>query len=721
MKKVVIISFLILLFGSLTCHAITVNSRLALHRAKSASMRMPANSPRHIQAFVKIDSEQALEDLKKQGVTVNCRFGNIFTVTMDADKVDAVSRLKSISAMAVAQMVAPTNDAALEKSDIEGVHDGSGEGFNGHEYTGRGVVLGVIDTGIDYNHINFRDEDGNNRVKRAYLPDDETGTHPVLDGNELPGSHYVTPEEIAALTADNDATSHGTHTTGTAAGSYMANGMNGVAPEADLVLCGMPSNKFSDANIANCVAYIFDYAKSVGKPAVINMSIGSNDWSHDGTSFLSQVFDEVSGPGKICIVSAGNDGNKLIHYRHTISSETDTIRSVLVNPNGYYYNGYVSMWCDDTTPHSLYFTVVDNNTKETVYRSALFKDLDPEEVVEITSDDDPELAQYYTGTIYLAMAEEYNGKFHSIIMPVATPTDRRYYIAVHYGAPVGTNLEAWCSSETYLRNSGFEGYVEGNTLKSISDLATGEKVISVGAYVSKKTVVAERGTMNYNLSPMDDMAAFSSYGPDANGISRPDVCAPGYVLVSSFSRYDTKSRSYGKGYALLETVDEVEYPYGVVYGTSMSTPIVAGAVAVWLQAKSTLTSADIKDILENSSLRDDYVENGDPERWGCGKLRIAEGLRYLLQNSGDPTVLNRIELNEPRLYPNPSDGAFVIDFDNRDKTELKIYSADGRLVYSALLSEPHNALNLQNVLARGMYLVQLRSENTVFVKHLIIR
>ncbi|MBP5498985.1 MAG: S8 family peptidase, partial [Muribaculaceae bacterium] len=167
--------------------------------------------------------------------------------------------------------------------------------------------------------------------------------------------------------------------------------------------------------------------------------------------------------------------------------------------------------------------------------------------------------------------------------------------------------------------------------------------------------------------------------------------------------------------------DEVEYPYGVVYGTSMSTPIVAGAVAVWLQAKSTLTSADIKDILENSSLRDDYVENGDPERWGCGKLRIAEGLRYLLQNSGDPTVLNRIELNEPRLYPNPSDGAFVIDFDNRDKTELKIYSADGRLVYSALLSEPHNALNLQNVLARGMYLVQLRSENTVFVKHLIIR
>ena len=148
-------------------------------------------------------------------------------------------------------------------------------------------------------------KDGQLRIVRVYMPCDSTGTHPVVGGEELPGSEYTTPGEIAALTTDDSTYYHGTHTTGTAAGSFMDNGLHGVATGAQIVACGMPDEELTDFNVANSIKYIFDYADKVGLPAVINMSIGSQDGAHDGTSPLCQLFKEASAPGRICVVSAG--------------------------------------------------------------------------------------------------------------------------------------------------------------------------------------------------------------------------------------------------------------------------------------------------------------------------------------------------------------------------------------------------------------------------------
>ena len=87
----------------------------------------------------------------------------------------------------------------------------------------------------------------------------------MIDGYELPGSCYENPSDIALLKTDDTASSHGTHTLGTAAGSYKENGWHGVACDADIVVCGMPEQQLTDVNIANAVKYIFDYADRVGK------------------------------------------------------------------------------------------------------------------------------------------------------------------------------------------------------------------------------------------------------------------------------------------------------------------------------------------------------------------------------------------------------------------------------------------------------------------------
>ena len=122
---------------------------------------------------------------------------------------------------------------------------------------------------------------------------------------------------------------------------------------------------------------------------------------------------------------------------------------------------------------------------------------------------------------------------------------------------------------------------------------------------------------------------YSSYGPDETGISRPDVCAPGSVVISSANRYyaNPPNLEYWQPSVYF---DGVEYPYCPDLGTSMSAPVVAGAVALWLQADPTLSTADVRDVLWHSSYRDSQVIRGNPERWGSGKLDIEAGMRYVL-------------------------------------------------------------------------------------------
>ena len=105
----------------------------------------------------------------------------------------------------------------------------------------------------------------------------------------LPGSSFETPEKIKALTTDDPLTTHGTQTAGIAAGGYRDNNWYGVAPGADIVLCGMPETELNDVRVAHCISYIDDYAHRVNKPYVINISLGCNAGPHDGTSFLTRV------------------------------------------------------------------------------------------------------------------------------------------------------------------------------------------------------------------------------------------------------------------------------------------------------------------------------------------------------------------------------------------------------------------------------------------------
>ena len=117
-----------------------------------------------------------------------------------------------------------------------------------------------------------------------------------------------------------------------------------------------------------------------------------------------------------------------------------------------------------------------------------------------------------------------------------------------------------------------------------------------------------------------------------NGVMRPDIVAPGSALVSSYNRFDTAMSRLNSWLCSTVKVDGVDYPYGINMGTSMATPVVTGAIALWLDANPQLTPDDIKDIFKRTAIRDHFVQAGNPARWGYGKLDVTAGLRYITRS-----------------------------------------------------------------------------------------
>ena len=581
-----------------------------------------------------------IDKLRGLGVGVNAAFDGFVTAQIPADKLEGVIASSGVLQVSLAQPLYWCNDSALWLSNVAPAHHAGGDIG---PFDGRDVIVGIIDSGIDFNHINLCDERGLSRVRAVYLPADTLGKrHPVVGGLELPGSCYETEQEIAALTTDYNGSSHGTHTLGTAAGSYRANCWNGVAPGAHLVACGLPSDQLSDVNIANAVKYIFDYADRVGKPCVINMSIGSNSGPNDGTSYLCRVFSSMTGAGRICVLSAGNDGDAPICFRYTMKHDSDTATTFLRNQwGGLQRQGYVSMWSGTADEYTSRVVIVNRSTGTLEYASPFIGALPDDSVFTITSENDAAFADYYKGEVSFACAVEPRfadggdlidqRRFHTYWVYDVESVQAGHLIGIQYVATAGTELVGWCTRDAYFYTFGLPWATGGSSSGSISDLATTDSVISVGAYYSRQSYIGASGQEifcgDYHTA---DVAPFSSFGPDERGIQRPDVCAPGAVLLSSANRYDVVSdRSQWPAAVML---NGESYPYYPNQGTSMSAPVVTGAIALMLEVNPSLTVADVREVLKRSSQMD-AADVGNIAQWGFGKLDVWAALDDVIENT----------------------------------------------------------------------------------------
>lgn len=695
--------------------ALSVRSRLVLSQAQQAHRVAPSEGEM-LSAFVQIDGDDALNSLGSEGVVVNSVTAGVATVQIPARAIERVAALRGVKTVALAQRVTVTNDSTRILSSIDAVHNGY---VGKHAYTGRGVIVGVIDTGVDFNHINLCDEQGHSRVLAAYLPADATGMPPVVGEYTLPGSHYCTPDEIAALTTDNPEQSHGTHTTGTAAGSYRDNGWHGVAPDAHIVVCAMPDSALTDVNIANSVRYIFDFASRAGLPCVINMSLGSEEGPHDGTSMLCRLFDEMSGPGRICVVSAANDGHRAHVLNHRFTSAVDTI-ATCVAPYSYRADGktvgYVSAWSTKGGPHTIVFTAVSKSTGKELCSWQIPQLEEDEKNVTFNFADDEGFSRYFDeGKIVAANGvESCNDHYHTIAELEVKPSSNDISLAFKLTSTTGDRVYAWGGNGLVFTRNGLDNMVSGSKSMSINDMATGDSAISVGAYCSRKYMPLEDGSMLVNSrSKVNEIAYFSGYGPDVRGKSRPDVTAPGFSLVSSSSRYDTTSGLATSWRAPGVTVDGVNYSYASHYGTSMSTPVVTGAIALWLEINPKLGPGHIRDILKKSSVQDSYTAV-EPSRWGYGKLNVAAGVNYLQQES----IVTGIAVAQLSI-DNLCNGDFIVRGLEGAAT-VTVHDMQGRAVAQQRVNSD-GQVQLSSVLSDGLYIVNVVARNSRLARVLVVR
>ena len=191
----------------------------------STSMSFAQNTSEDFyEAFIEIDQlDELLQyQLNAAGVTITSRFDNFIAVRINAGvELSTVMAINGVKSVTRSTYLETCSDSARYYSRVDPVHLGTGLEM---PYTGKGVIVAVIDGGFDFNHINFCDAEGNNRVKAVYMPYDNSGTQPVVRAIRLPGSYYEKPDEIAQLTTDDPNSTHGTHTAGTAAGSYRTTG-----------------------------------------------------------------------------------------------------------------------------------------------------------------------------------------------------------------------------------------------------------------------------------------------------------------------------------------------------------------------------------------------------------------------------------------------------------------------------------------------------------------
>ena len=630
----------------------------------------------YISAFIRIDDQSAIKELESLGVIMQCQFKNatLLTTLIPVEKIEAVADIATVSRINVASKMQTFTDAAREVSNVDDVLTYSTDARSAglpNAYDGTGVLLGVIDTGIDFQHIAFKDKNGNSRIKRAYVYNGST-------------DREYTSVTSSSPTTDNSSADHGTHTSSTAGGSSVViNGSSvtvtdnhasatygGMAPGTDLYLAGL--NALYDTYISNAFQYITNYAGT--QPLVVSNSWGSQIGPHDGTGdyadIVSEYFDD-NHPNRVCLFAASNDAGKskvgsaggyYVSGTATSASPLGTIiNSAYIDADpGFQYAGVLaSAWARGTSSLACKILVLNSST------GALVKEIS---VTPTTNGATPSgLSTYYSGTLYvykdyiasenktqvLLRAPNYiNSKSYSTTtVDGSTYYKSNYILAIQiYPTNGSSTIDIWRGGSGYLSNHlSTNGYTwsAGSDNMSVSDEATIPGAISVGAYVTKNNVADYNGTSHdySDTYTMGDIAYFSSYttqGSGPLGEQYPWITAPGARLVAAVNHY---SSTYTSGSSATDRVNaNTTSPYGAMQGTSMATPTAAGIVALWLQvAKENdleLTTSDIKTIMKESAIHDSYTDTGtNHTHFGQGKIDALAGIQYILSHwCNKPTI-----------------------------------------------------------------------------------
>jgi carboxypeptidase C (cathepsin A)/GH25 family lysozyme M1 (1,4-beta-N-acetylmuramidase)/subtilisin family serine protease len=541
-----------------------------------------------------------------KGVRVVTQFGEIITIRTSRSNIPTLSGSPEVADIAAGDtylgpdVETETADSAELSSDT--VLPSDERRPSDEKATGRGVVIGSVDWGFDFAHPDFLNKDGTTRILALW---DQRGSR--LPNSPQPFGYGIVHERdeinralkqkdpYAALgyhpaDADTGIGCHGTHVLSIAAGGGGENRPTGIAPEADLVLVhNAPWDEVDTGRLGDSVTLLegIDFiARTAGdRPWVINLSMGRHGEQHDGSTLIEQGLDAAirSAPGRAVCMSAGNYFDKRIHA------------SGQLRP---------------TQERTIVWEILEN--KPTNNQLEFWYSWQDKFEVTVRSPDGSIAARAGIGerSKFIVGGKEVGNLYHRGQEP--NNLDNHITIYLYKEAPagewevtlIGTDVidgryHAWierdvsCGScQSRLRPD------DADPRSTTGTICNGRRTLAVGAYNKH--------------DPEMRLGHFSSVGPTRDGRLKPDLCAPGVLVLAARS-------------APREKHDPVQL-LTRMSGTSMASPHVTGTVALMFQAAPRRLRIEETHNLLLQSARKVSVPEDIPERIGIGFLDIEEAV-----------------------------------------------------------------------------------------------
>ena len=664
--------------------------------------------------FLRTTDQMTDEHLQQYGCKVYARLGDICIVTIPKDRLAELAQSEQVLRIEASPSAQATMDEVPGQVNALPVYQQTAQ----HEaFTGRGVVVGVMDIGFDLSHPNFFNDATLSRYRIQTFWDQVA---PCEDTSHFPvGKAYATPAEVLAkgCATDGKTQAHGTHTTGIAAGSGYDTPYRGIAYESDIALVANAVTedtvyidkqdyyKYTSATDALGFKFLFDYAERVGKPCVVSFSEGYTPYMDDDDVLYDEFLQRLTGPGRILVASAGNESlNATYLEKPQGTSEAGAFVQV-------YKKQAVYRLLTDGTPTltlSHYADLQQEDRRLTmlmnhegwekgVLRDTLFIG-DDTLAVSITA---------YTSTLISERT-----------MYMMTLTSNRNVNELGDIALIVAGSD--CSAEVFGSSSFLLGSRDADPRWNAAQrghniLAPGSLTapICVGSTSHRLEYVNANGeTMRYpHNSKPGEWSPFSSMGPTMDGRLKPDISAPGNYVFSSWSSYYLEEQPEETWYNVAYSeANQRRYPWASQLGTSMSTPVVAGAIALWLEANPTLTRDDIMGILERTSRHPESDLSYSNNRYGYGEIDVYRGLLDALGITG----IQEISSSQPRdIRVWAENGLLHLSFSKipRQPLTLSIYSTAGTLLHQQRLTVGKQRLTLPLPLGeKGVYVVQLNGD-----------
>lgn len=678
----------------------------------------------HMNLLVEGDVDEIRTLTENQGGLFRYSVGNIATIKIPVSAIVHFSESTKIKRIEnPGRKYIAMNDSMRSTVNVNQVHAGLSPLPQG--YDGTGVILGIIDTGVDLTHPDLQDSSGNTRILHLWdqrLP--VAPNTPPVYGYGQEWNNTQIDAGLAAASNDVQGFGHGTHVTGITAGDGSANGKNkGVAPAADIIEVAFDFNNITDPTYLDAVDYIFTKAQSAGKPCVINASLGDYYGSHDGYDLQSQMIKTLLNqqPGRAMVAAAGNAGTLPFHLGYNVTTDTSF---TWIKHNSAFPNLFFQIWGDTADFDNINYSIgADVNTASSSFRGNLsFRNIFYN--LGVFKQD----TLFSTSGNRLAIIQSFGsiqGPAYSLEINIIPDSSTYQWRLMTTGSG---RLDMW----KFYDGAGGPGYINTGLPSaavlpeivyykrpdSLQTIVSGfqclDEVITVGNYGNRNSYVTLAGTTytDANVTP-GQIATNSSWGPTRDGRIKPDISAPGGIMLScgQLSLLSIWAGQPGNAPKIAE--GGFHFRDG---GTSSSSPVVAGIAALYLQRNPTATALQVRDAIINCAVQDSFTGTNLPNNiWGHGKADAFNTLTNCNLTSIENISPNN---NSLLIYPNPVNGSQFLTVDAGKQNgnsirQIKLYDPIGKVIYSEAIPANGNLSVEVNQFNSGMYFIAVEENGKI--------